>query len=211
MSFIFRGYLRLLQRYTLPTQMATAASTSALGDVLYQGWFEGKSLNQFEWYKTQRMAIYGSMVWAPLSNRWHAVLNKINLGSKVKTVVARTVTDLALFSPFATCLFYTCQGLFEGRAFLPGSTDVDAPQCTFERLEERLWPTVQKQWALWGPANIINMSIVPVYARPPFSNFVAIGWNCFLAAGAARGGIPPAGHTISREVEIAVAAAEAME
>ncbi|BGP39105.1 hypothetical protein JCM10449v2_003043 [Rhodotorula kratochvilovae] len=210
MAFVFRGYLRLLQRYTLPTQMATAATTSTVGDLLYQTAFEGKTLSQIEWYKTRRMCLYGGLIWAPISNRWHMVLSKINLKSKVQTVLARTVTDLAFFSPFATCLFYTSQGAFEGRPFRTPA-GADAPQGIYERLEERLWPTVQKQYAVWGPANLINLSVIPVYARPPFFNLVAIGWNTFLAAGAARGGIPPPGTTISRDMQISIAAAETME
>ncbi|TNY22097.1 hypothetical protein DMC30DRAFT_445592 [Rhodotorula diobovata] len=210
MSFLFKSYLRLLQRYTLPTQMATSAATASVGDLLYQTQFEDKSLRDVEWYKTQRMCLYGGLIWAPISNRWHTlVLNQINLRGRVKTVLARTVTDLALFSPFATCLFYLSQGAFERRPFRTPSAAPDAPQGIYERLGERLWPTVQKQWAVWGPVNLVNLSVIPVYGRPPFSNLIAVGWNCFLAAGAARGGIPPGGLTIDMQEKLA--AAEAME
>lgn len=98
----------------------------------------------------------------------------------------------------------------EGR---PLRTDVRDPttEGIYERLEDRLYPTVLKQWLVFGPANLINLSVVPLYARPPFMNFVSIGWNCFLASAQNRGGIPPPNHTLSREVQIAVAAAEVME
>lgn len=56
---------------------------------------------------------------------------------------------------------------------------------------------------------VVNLSVIPVYGRPPFSNLIAVGWNCFLAAGAARGGIPPGGLTIDMQEKLA--AAEAME
>ncbi|GAA5923567.1 hypothetical protein JCM3775_000431 [Rhodotorula graminis] len=209
MSFVFRGYLRLLQRYTLATQMGTSAVTASVGDLIYQTQFEDKRLSEVEWYRTRRMCIYGGLVWAPISNRWHTlVLNRINLQGRVKTVLARTAIDLSFFSPFATCLFYTSQGAFEGRPLRTPAVP-DAPQGIYERLEERLLPTVQKQWAVWGPVNLINLSVIPVYGRPPFANMVSIGWNAFLAAGAARGGIPPGGNTM--ELETSLAAAEAME
>ncbi|GAA5975232.1 hypothetical protein JCM11641_004403 [Rhodosporidiobolus odoratus] len=220
MAFLWNGYIRLLQTYTLPTQMATAGVTSATGDLLYQTQFQGRKLAEVEWYKTQRLAFYGSVIWAPLSNRWHWVLNRISFESKLKTVLARTLTDLTFFSPFATCLFYSAQGAMEGRPFRTpapkegGEAAGDAPQGVYERLEERLWPTVQKQWALFGPANLINLSVIPVYARPPFMNMVSIGWNCFLAGAAQRGGIPPPGYRLPEKVserDIAVAAVEAME
>ncbi|BGP15236.1 hypothetical protein JCM10213v2_003196 [Rhodosporidiobolus nylandii] len=197
--------------------MATAGFTSSVGDLLYQMGFQGRSFGEVEWYKTQRLAFYGSCIWAPISNRWHSVLARITFESKIKTVLARTATDLAVFSPFATCLFYSAQGAMEGRPFRTPAPAVDGaepPQGIYERLEERLWPTVQKQYALFGPANLINLSLIPLYARPPFMNFVSIGWNCFLAGAAQRGGIPPPGYKVPERISdraVDVDAVAAME
>ncbi|GAA6012083.1 hypothetical protein JCM10207_005122 [Rhodosporidiobolus poonsookiae] len=223
MAFLFRGYIRLLQRYTLPTQIATASVASASGDLIYQKGFEGKSWAQVEWWKTRRLVIYGGLIHAPISNRWHWVLNKINFERKIKTVLARTATDLTFFSPFSTCLFYTTQGYFEDRPLLPSPAPSPSPSpssplapaklSTYERLEDRLWPTVQKQWALFGPANLVNLSVVPVYARPPFMNVVSIAWNTFLASSAASShaaASAPAGAAIT-ERDIAVDAVQAMD
>ncbi|GAA6031059.1 hypothetical protein JCM8097_003984 [Rhodosporidiobolus ruineniae] len=212
MAFIFKGYIRLLQRHTLPTQMATAAVTSGSGDLLWQMGFEGKSLDQVEWVKTGRLAVYGAFCWAPLSNRWHRVLASINLNGRVKTTLARTLTDLAIFSPFATCLFYSVQGTFEGRPFRTPAVAADGgepPQGIYERLEERLWPTVQKQWLLFGPANIVNLSVIPIYARPPFMNVFSLVWNVYLASAQAQGEIPVGTKVTDRDM--AVAAVEVME
>ena len=122
-------------------------------------------------------------------------------------VLARTATDLTFFSPFATCLFYAAQGTMEARPFRTPAIP-DAPQGIYERLEERLWPTVQKQWAVFGPANLINLSVVPLYARPPYINVIPIGWNPFLASAQSRGGLTPE-EALSRD--ILIAAAEVME
>lgn len=73
-------------------------------------------------------------------------------------VLARTAIDLSFFSPFATCLFYTSQGAFEGRPLRTPAVP-NAPQGIYERLEERLLPTVQKQWAVWGPVNRASRSL----------------------------------------------------
>ncbi|BGO98502.1 hypothetical protein NBRC10513v2_002897 [Rhodotorula toruloides] len=210
MAFIFRGYLRLLQRWTLPTQMATASVTAGTGDLIWQKGFEKKEWSEVEFYKTRRLMMYGGLIFAPIANRWHWVLSNINLRHKVATVLARTATDLTFFSPFATCLFYVSQGAMEGRPFRTEATD-PSTEGIYERLEDRLFPTVLKQWAVFGPANLINLSIVPLYARPPFMNFVSIGWNTFLASAQNRGGIPPPNHVLSRDMQISVAAAEVME
>ncbi|GAA5855686.1 hypothetical protein JCM8547_001644 [Rhodosporidiobolus lusitaniae] len=226
MAFIFKGYIRLLQRYTLPTQMATAATTSGAGDLLYQTYFERKSFNEVEWYKTQRLAFYGAFCWAPLSNRWHTVLARINLNGKIKTTLARTATDLAIFSPFATCLFYSVQGAFEGRSIYTPAPTLENPkpqEGVYNRLEERLWPIVQKQWLVFGPANMINLSVVPQIFRPPFMNVFSLGWNCFLAASNAQNSLPapapasaPAHHTLQSpqkitDRDLTLAAVEAMD
>lgn len=127
--------------------------------------------------------------------------------SRNAAVLARTATDLTFFSPFATCLFYAAQGTMEARPFRTPAIP-DAPQGIYERLEERLWPTVQKQWAVFGPANLINLSVVPLYARPPFMNVISIGWNTFLASAQSRGSLTP-DEALSRD--ILIAAAEVME
>ncbi|GAA5855682.1 hypothetical protein JCM8547_001643 [Rhodosporidiobolus lusitaniae] len=210
---LFRLYLRLLQRYTLPVQMATAATTSASGDLLYQTAFEKKGLSEIEWYKTKRLAFYGAVIWAPISNRWHATLAKIELSSKLKTTLARTAIDLSLFSPFATCLFYFSQGTMEGRPFrtpVPTPKIPEPPQGIRERLEERLWPTVQKQWIVFGPTGAFSFLFIPVYGRPPFMNLISLGWNCFLASAQARGGIPPPGHQPITGRDLKMVAGEAM-
>lgn len=84
-------------------------------------------------------------------------------------IVARTVTDGAIFAPFATCLFYASQGTMEGR---PWRSTAEI-QGINERLRERLWGTVQKQWCVFGPAQVINLTLIPLYARPPFMNMVS--------------------------------------
>lgn len=40
--------VRLLQRYTLATQMGTSAVTASVGDLIYQSQFEGKRLSEVE-------------------------------------------------------------------------------------------------------------------------------------------------------------------
>lgn len=131
--------------------------------------------------------------------------------ARLAAVLARTATDLTVFSPTATCLFYAYQGAWEQRPLhTPSNAGPDAPQGIYERLEERLWPTVQKQWAVFGPANLVNLSVVPLYARPPFMNVISIGWNTFLASAQSRGGLSP-DEALSRDMQLAITAAEVME
>ncbi|KAI5474735.1 protein of integral membrane protein, Mpv17/PMP22 family [Pseudohyphozyma bogoriensis] len=187
MAFIFRGYIRLLQKYTLPTQMATGGCTSALGDIIYQQGVEKKGWENHEWTPTMRLAFYGGCCFAPFNNRCHWIMNRIKLPSKVKTLASRVSLDALVFAPMSTCLFYTCQGAMEQRPFMANVGDV---QCVKERLSERIWPTLWKQWMVFLPAQMINLTLIPIYARPPFMNCFAIAWNVFLASAQAKGQMP---------------------
>lgn len=56
---------------------------SAAGSAIAQHAIEGRTLSEHELYRTQRLAVYGALIFAPIANRWHALLNLINLRSKV--------------------------------------------------------------------------------------------------------------------------------
>lgn len=65
-----------------------------------------------------------------------------------------------------------------------------------ERLSERLWPTVVKQWMLFVPSGFINLAFIPLYARPPFINIFALAWQTYLASAVQRGVIAPEARAV---------------
>lgn len=75
----FPATVNLLQRYTLPTQMATGGVMSGLGSCIAQHAIEGKEWNEHEAYRTRRLMAYGGIIFAPVANRWHAALNLVKL------------------------------------------------------------------------------------------------------------------------------------
>lgn len=81
MAAVFHAYIRLLQRYTLPVQMATGAATGTLGDLIAQQAVERKG-RAHDFDRTKRLALYSSCIFAPVANRWHWVLNRIHVGGK---------------------------------------------------------------------------------------------------------------------------------
>ncbi|SGY54554.1 BQ5605_C006g03888 [Microbotryum silenes-dioicae] len=198
MAFIFHGYVSLLQRYTLPTQMATSTFTSDLGDVIYQQAFEKVGWKNHELYRTKGMLIYGGLFWAPIANRWHAVLNKANHGGKLKSksrfqvitfflsAFTRAIIDATTFAPFACCLFYTSQGLLEGRPWrthapitTTSPTSTPPIEGIYERLQDRLWTSTSHSWCLFFPAQIVNICL----------------WSVYLASAQRVGALPPQEET----------------
>lgn len=165
-------YLSLLKTHTLPTQMVTGGITSGIGDILYQQAFERRGLKGHESYRTRRLMTFGFLVFAPVANRWHFLLNKVSFDALWKTVAARVIIDQSIFAPLATTLFIASQGVMDG-----------TPAAGIRRrLEERIIPTWQKQVMLFGPAQTINFAFVPLQLRPPYMNGISIFWSCFLAS-----------------------------
>lgn len=80
-----------------------------------------------------------------------------------------------------------------------------------DRIAERLWPTVQKQWAVFGPAQLINLTLMPLYARPPFMNFISIFWSAYLASAQARGEVKPVGVAATLDQQITQEAVKVFE
>uniref|UniRef100_A0A0S1MJ70 Uncharacterized protein n=1 Tax=Phakopsora pachyrhizi TaxID=170000 RepID=A0A0S1MJ70_PHAPC len=78
---------------------------------------------------------------------------------------------MSIFSPLATAYFFISIGLLERRS-------LDEIKQTIRRNH---FHVTAVNMMVFGPAQIINMSSIPLYARPPFLNCVALGYNCFLA------------------------------
>ncbi|KNZ49573.1 hypothetical protein VP01_492g3 [Puccinia sorghi] len=246
-----RHYLRLLQTYTLPTQICTTGKShlhtynSALhtltlltlfflavifpiGDSISQHLIDKKPWKEHnvkltkklflpvktKYSRTLRSITYGGLAWAPMGksqldtlaykNNRNKVLNKISYPSSmlkskhplvgpgrrqtdtdeyVTAVICRVGIDMAIFTSFATCYYFVCMGLLEGRSW----AEIKA------RIQQNYRTVVCTNMGIFGPAQIINMrrevtkfvnvqhSVIPIYGRPPFLNLVSLGYNCFLA------------------------------
>ena len=84
----------------------------------------------------------------------------------------------------------------EGRP-LRAAPDKPEFQGILDRLGERLWPTIQLQWIVFGPAQAVNLTLIPLYGRPPFMNLVSIFWSAYLASRTGDRGVAP---TLEEEI-----------
>ena len=133
MARLWRGYLRLLRDYTLPTQMASGATLMSTGDAISQHAIERKPLSAHDWGRTGRFAYYSAFGcvepevvchravadprytplspltlnrFNPIANRWHTWLNSIVLSRFWPTVAARVAIDMVGFAPGAVVFFF---------------------------------------------------------------------------------------------------------
>ncbi|ORX73823.1 hypothetical protein DL89DRAFT_319532 [Linderina pennispora] len=119
---------------------------------------------------------YG-LAFAPVSYRWHALLNKrfplegaTTAKAKATMVMKRMAIDQTLFAPLATGSFVVCMGLLEGLT----------PTELAERVKVQYPRVLVAGYVLWPAAQLINFSVIPLAYRVPFGSTVSLFWNTYL-------------------------------
>ncbi|KZO92314.1 hypothetical protein CALVIDRAFT_504647 [Calocera viscosa TUFC12733] len=176
MAFVFRAYMNQLRVNTLRTQMLTSAVVMGLGNVITQQGVNQRGWDKHDWKATLRFSTYGCFFFTPLANRWHYLMNRIKFDSIIYTTLTRVAIDMAVFSPFGTSWFFFWMGTLEGRSLAE----------IRERWKANFQRVVIRAWIVFGPAQALNMTLVPVYARPPFMNVAGLLWSTYLSSIAAE-------------------------
>lgn len=97
--------------------------------------------------------------------------------------------DMVTFMPSFTILYSGSMGMMEGRPFQEikqrwQTVCLEAQGCRallIALLTQQNFPTIVKnQYMVFAPAQIINMAVLPLYARPPFMSIVGLGWTSEL-------------------------------
>ncbi|KAG0141059.1 hypothetical protein CROQUDRAFT_664333 [Cronartium quercuum f. sp. fusiforme G11] len=168
---LLNAYTRLLKERTLFTQVTTAGIIFPTSDAIAQHLIDKKAWIEHDYARTLRYVVYGALAWTPIANRWHAFLNSIVFSTPFRTMVGRIATDMTIFAPFATAYFFTTMGIMEGKSWQDIRTG----------LNMNMSSVTLTNISVFGPAQVINLSFMPLHARPPFLNCVSLGYNCFLA------------------------------
>lgn len=79
--------------------MVTSGIIFSIADVVSQQGFEGQG-PKHDWMRTARLAFYGTFIFAPLTNTWLGILERVKMSSKVGTIALRTGLDLTLWGSF---------------------------------------------------------------------------------------------------------------
>ncbi|KAJ1957888.1 hypothetical protein EC988_000601 [Linderina pennispora] len=126
--------------------------------------------------QTLRFFAYG-LAFAPVSYRWHALLNKrfplegaTTAKAKATMVMKRMAIDQTLFAPLATGSFVVGMGLLEGLT----------PTELVERVKVQYPRVLVAGYVLWPAAQLINFSVIPLAYRVPFGSTVSLFWNTYL-------------------------------
>ncbi|GAA5980544.1 hypothetical protein JCM11641_006675 [Rhodosporidiobolus odoratus] len=170
MSGLLRAYNSALIRRPYATGAGTAAVLFGAGDVLAQQGIEKRG-KEHDYLRTLRLSVYGGLIFAPAVTRFYGVLEGIKLKSTVATTAARVGLDQFALTPVMVGVFFTAQTFLEGKG-------TDEAQ---KRLASSWWPTLQRNWGVWIPIQLLNFGLVPPQLRLVTVNIVSLFWNAYLS------------------------------
>ncbi|KAK6203118.1 uncharacterized protein RJT21DRAFT_119259 [Scheffersomyces amazonensis] len=195
----FARYNKLIQKKPLITNMITTGMLFGSGDILAQTLFKGPNENNsssFDLARLLRAVVYGSIIFAPIGDKWYKLLNKIKFPSKrinstakvklepvlhvsspkpsIKDTILRVTVDQLVFAPFIGIpLYYTVMTLFE--------METPILDTISNKLSLNWWNTLATNWLVWPIFQLFNFYLLPVHYRLLAVNSFSIGWNCYLS------------------------------
>ncbi|XP_046968667.1 mpv17-like protein [Vanessa cardui] len=118
-----------------------------------------------------RIAAVGSCLYAPTLYYWYKFLDRKFVGTAVKSVATKVVSDQLLMTPVLLAAFYTILGVLERK------------EDVFEDLRDKYWKTFIANQAFWIPGQIINFAFIPSNLRVVYvasASFIWINVLCFI-------------------------------
>jgi protein Mpv17 len=110
----------------------------------------------YDWHRTGRFFIMGSLWVAPITNYWYRALSTRIVPGKTRTlsrITKRLVLDQFVFAPMFCPSFLFVLWLLEGR---------DDVRSIHNKLMMVAPEVIVANWKLWIPAMTINFSVVPL-------------------------------------------------
>lgn len=185
MLSIFSRYNDFVLRRPILANSLTTGFLLGTGDYLAQTFFTDEHA-KYDYSRTLRAVIYGSIIFAPLGDKWYKFLAKVKtpfIGNRAKysstklgvyDTVSRVAYDQLIFAPFIGIpLYYSVMSMLELRE--------NALEYAQAKLQKNWASTLVTNWMIWPIFQLINFYFIPVQMRLLCVNTFSIGWNCFLS------------------------------
>lgn len=168
---LWNDYLGLLDSAPLVTKSITAGVIIGAGDATAQ--LVGKD-DGFDAIRALRWAFFGLVLQGPWNHAFYLLLD----GALPPTPDPFTITTLEkvtidqfVQAPIFTCVILYFFALVEGKGLgFAGA-----------QIKNELWSILLKNWAVFLPATVINISFCPPELRVLFLNCVFFGWVVYLS------------------------------
>nr|ODN96142.1 protein SYM1 [Cryptococcus depauperatus CBS 7855] len=177
MAGLMGRYSAFLSRKPMLGNMISSAVLFATGDAVAQQFIEKKGKDH-DFARTARIVAWGSLIFAPAVTVWFRTLERLPIKSRWPATFARVGLDQFAFAPCVLSgkCFFTAMTFMEGKNFEAAKT----------KWRESFVPTLQANWMLFIPFQILNM-LIPLQYRLLAINAVNIPWNAFLSLQNAKG------------------------
>lgn len=121
--------------------------------------------------RTLKQATFGFFISPYLHLNYNIIIPFLFPGSGVKNLVKSVAYNQSIHSMFCTLVFFTYIDVLNGVEF----------KKSISNAAYKLPFTVIANLKVWVPAQMINLSIMPLEYRVLFTNMVSIIWSCFLS------------------------------
>ncbi|KHJ93312.1 Mpv17 / PMP22 family protein [Oesophagostomum dentatum] len=108
--------------------------------------------------------------YAPIYNRWFAVLEKVRGNPKIVPVY-RVAIDQLGFAPFVNAMILLNLRLMERLGL----------ETSWRKMKEDWWSVYTASLTLWPAGQLINFYLVPFNMRVVFVQVIAFFWNAYLS------------------------------
>ncbi|KAI3438018.1 hypothetical protein D9Q98_000461 [Chlorella vulgaris] len=163
------AYDRAVKTRPVLTKAITSLAGFAIGDRIAQG----VSGNAYDPLRCLRLSLYGLLVDGPVGHAWYKLLDKHVYPEDptcTQSVLIKTALDQLVWGPIMTLIFFALLKTLEGH-----------PDLILTTIQQRFWPTMIANYAVWPLAHLINFRYVPSDWRILFNNVIAIGWTTYLS------------------------------
>lgn len=157
-------YQAKLASSPLLTQSVTTAVLFATGDTMAQQLVEKKGLQNQDFARSGRMALYGGAVFGPAATKWFGFLQKkvVIPGKPNLEIAARVATDQTVFASTNLFVFLSSMAIMEGTS----------PK---DKLDSTYFNALKSNWMIWPIVQFTNFKFVPLQHRVLLVNVVSLG------------------------------------
>lgn len=205
MASIFSKYNQFITKKPLMANILTTGFLFGTGDYLAQTVTNIKSkdkLTKYDFQRTTRAIIYGSIIFAPIGDKWYKFLSKIkapfikrsppaqfnslHVPAPPKPIdkpsffdtVAKVSVDQLIFAPIISIpLYYSIMTYLED----PFDSKSENLNKIDQKLKNNWWDTLKTNWIVWPAFQLFNFGFIPVKFNLLVVNIISIGWNCYLS------------------------------
>ena len=130
-----------------------------------------KLTQEYNYKRTLKQATFGFFISPYLHLNYNIIIPYLFPGSGLKNLVKSVIYNQSVHSMFCTLVFFTYIDVLNGVEFKKGMSNAIY----------KLPFTVIANLKIWVPAQMINLSIMPLEYRVLFTNLISILWSCYLS------------------------------